>query len=78
MNRYLTTEEAASVLRCSLRTVQQLVARDAIPYRKVAGMRRVLIPPDELEESLAGAELEAVQLPRGGRAVRVKGSLSCG
>jgi len=71
---FLTTEEAAGVLRCSLRTVQQLVADGAIPYRKIDGMRRILIPPDELEQALAGAELETVALPRGGRVVRVKGS----
>jgi len=70
--RYLTTEEAADVLRCSLRTVQQLVADAAIPSRRIAGMRRVLIPPDELEQALAGAPLETVELPRGGRVVRVK------
>ena len=72
--RFLTTEEAADVLRCSLRTVQQLVADAAIPHRKIAGMRRVLIPPDELEQALAGAPLETVELPRGGRVVRVKGA----
>jgi excisionase family DNA binding protein len=72
--RFLTTEETADVLRCSLRTVQQLVADGAIPHRKVAGMRRVLIPPDELEQALAGAELETVDLPRGGRVVRIKGA----
>jgi excisionase family DNA binding protein len=71
---YLTTEEAAGVLRCSLRTVQQLVADGAIPYRKIAGMRRVLIPPEELDQALAGAPLETVDLPRGGRVVRVKGA----
>ena len=72
--QYLTTEEAAGVLRCSLRTVQQLVADGSIPHRKIAGMRRVLIPPDELEQALAGATLETVELPRGGRVVRVKGT----
>jgi excisionase family DNA binding protein len=70
--RYLTTEEAADVLRCSLRTVQALIADGAIPHRKIGGMRRVLIPPDELEQALAGASLETVELPRGGRVVRVK------
>lgn len=70
--RYLTTEEAASVLRCSLRTVQQLVADGAIPHRKIGGMRRVLIPPDELDAYLDGAVLETVELPRGGRVVRPK------
>lgn len=70
--RYLTTEEAARTLRCSLRTVQQLIADEAIPHRRIAGMRRVLIPPDELELALAGAELEAVPLARGGRVVRIK------
>ncbi|MFL5914130.1 MAG: helix-turn-helix domain-containing protein [Gaiellaceae bacterium] len=69
---YMTTEETAERLRCSLRTVQQLVADGAIPHRKIAGMRRVLIPPDELDEALAGAPLEVVDLPRGGRVVRVK------
>jgi excisionase family DNA binding protein len=75
--RFLTTEEAADVLRCSLRTVQQLVADAAIPHRKVAGMRRVLFDPDELEAYMAGGvQLERVELGRGGRAVRVKGSAS--
>jgi excisionase family DNA binding protein len=74
VSRFLTTEETADMLRCSLRTVQQLVADGQIPSRRIVGMRRVLIPPDELEQALAGAELETVELPRGGRVVRVKGT----
>jgi excisionase family DNA binding protein len=70
---FLTTEQAAEVLHCSIRTVQALVARDAVPYRKIAGTRRVLIPSDELEAALAGAPLERVELPDGrGRVVKVQ------
>jgi excisionase family DNA binding protein len=72
--RYLTTEEAAGVLRCSLRTVQQLVADCSLPHRKLPGMRRVLIAPDELAAYMDGADLETVELPRGGRVVRAKGT----
>jgi excisionase family DNA binding protein len=69
--KFLTTEEVAEVLHCSTRTVQALIARGEIPSRKLRGMRRVLVPADELEQALAGAELEVVEA-NGGRIVRVK------
>lgn len=71
MTRFLTVEQTADVLHCSIRTVQSLIAKGSIPSRRLAGMRRVLVPADELEAALAGAPLEVVPLPRGGRLVRV-------
>lgn len=68
---YLTVEAVAERLQCSPRTVQSLIARDALPYRRVPGMRRLLIVERELDAYIDGAELEIVALPRGGRVVRV-------
>lgn len=71
--RFLTTEETAERLRCSLRTVQQLIANEEIPHRKLGGMRRILVDPAELDAYMAGGvRLETVELGRGGRCVRVK------
>jgi excisionase family DNA binding protein len=72
VKQYLTTEEAAERLRCSVRTVQERIAKGRVPHRKIAGLRRVLIPADELEAMIDGAELETVNTANGGRVVRVK------
>jgi excisionase family DNA binding protein len=71
MPRYLVTEEVAELLRQSVRSVQEKTARGEIPHTRIAGMRRTLYVPDELYAWLAGGDLETVDLPRGGRLVRV-------
>ena len=72
MKQFLTVEETAQQLRCSVRTVQERIAKGTVPHRKIAGLRRVLVPVDELELMIDGAELETVAAPNGGRIVRVK------
>jgi excisionase family DNA binding protein len=69
---YLLVDEVAARLRCSTRTVHELTRSNAIPHRKLPGARRCLFLPAELEAWEAGAPLELVELPRGGRVVRTK------
>lgn len=66
----LTTEEAAQLLRRSVRSIHELTRTCAIPHRRFG--RRALFIESELRAWLDGAELETV-IPRGGgRVVRVK------
>ena len=51
-------------------TIYELCRRFEIPHRKPPGTRQLLFLPDELDAWEDGAELEVVQLPRGGRVVR--------
>jgi excisionase family DNA binding protein len=67
---YLTVEEVAARLRCSTRTVRDLARLRQIPHRRLPGGRRLLFLVHELEPWEAGAELETVELPRGGRLVK--------
>jgi excisionase family DNA binding protein len=73
---YLLAPAVAERLHCSLRSVRELMRTNAIPHRKLPGGRRLLFRVDELEAWEAGASLEVVELPRGGRVVqpRVNGS----
>jgi excisionase family DNA binding protein len=68
--RFLTVEEVAQRQRCSVRTIHERVRRYELPHRKLPGCRRLLFPEAELEAWEAGAPLEVVELPRGGRIVR--------
>jgi excisionase family DNA binding protein len=70
---FLTADEVAARLRCSLRTVHELARRNEIPLRRLPGCRRLLFPPEHLAQWEAGAPLEIVQLSRGGRVVRPVG-----
>ncbi len=72
MTRYLVAEEVAQLLRRSVRAVHELTRTGTIPHRRLAGQRRCLFIPDELEAWLDGAELEHVDLADGGRVVRPK------
>jgi excisionase family DNA binding protein len=56
----LTVEEAAEILRTTPRSVHGLTARNAIPLRRLQGMRRVLIPEGELFAWIDGAALEVL------------------
>lgn len=67
---YLTTEETAQLLRRSARTIHELTRMAAIPHRRFG--RRCLFLPAEIDAWLAGAPLEAIPLPGGGRCVRPK------
>jgi len=70
--QYLTSEEVAELLRCSVRSVHGLTAAGRLPHRKLPGMRRVLYRPEELAQYLEGAELEVLEHADGGRLVRPK------
>jgi excisionase family DNA binding protein len=67
---YLTIEQAAEELHCTPRSVHERTRLRAIPMRKIAGTRRVLIPRDELVAFMDGAELEVVEKPDGSVIVR--------
>ena len=69
---YLTVEAAAEVMHVTARSVTAYIAKNAIPHRKLPGVRRVLIPEDELRACLDGAELEVFYPVSGGRVVRTK------
>jgi excisionase family DNA binding protein len=70
---YLLAEDVASLLGCSKRTLHERTRLGEIPHRRPPGARRLLFLPDELRLWLDGAELEVIDLPRGGRVVRPKG-----
>jgi excisionase family DNA binding protein len=67
---FLTADEVAARLRCSLRTVHELARRNEIPLRRLPGCRRLLFAAEHLAQWEDGAALEIVQLSRGGRVVR--------
>jgi excisionase family DNA binding protein len=70
LSPFLTADEVAARLRCSLRTVHELARRNEIPLRRLPGCRRLLFAADHLTQWEDGAALETVQLGRGGRVVR--------
>jgi len=70
---FLTADEVAARLRCSLRTVHELARRNEIPLRRLPGCRRLLFPAEHLTQWEDGSPLEIVQLSRGGRVVRPVG-----
>jgi excisionase family DNA binding protein len=67
---YLLVEDVAARLRCSVRSIHELTRTNAIPHRRLAGARRCLFRPDELEAWENGAALEVVELAGGGRVVK--------
>lgn len=71
---FLRVEDVAGFLGCSTRTVHERARLSEIPHRRPPGARRLLFLEAELRAWLDGAELEHVELPRGGRVVRPKGA----
>ena len=67
---YLTTEDVAERLRCSVRTVHEMTRNLEIPHFKRPGGRRCLFRPDWLQAWENGALLQTEELARGGRIVR--------
>ncbi|MHB8433817.1 MAG: helix-turn-helix domain-containing protein [Candidatus Tyrphobacter sp.] len=55
----LTRREAADFLRCSQRTLDELLARRVIAYRRQ--LRRVLIPREALDEYRRATTIEAAK-----------------
>lgn len=67
---FLIVEDVAAHLRCSVRTVHELTRGGKIPHRKLPGCRRCLFRADEIDAWENGAQLEVIEMPRGGRIVR--------
>lgn len=67
---YLHTEDIAELLGCTCRTIAEFTRNNQIPHRKPPGGRRCLFLLAEVTAWVDGAELEVVELPRGGRVVR--------
>jgi hypothetical protein len=56
----------------SRRTIHEYTRRGEIPHRVLPHSRRLLFEPDELRAWMDGADLVRVDLPHGGRIIRVK------
>jgi excisionase family DNA binding protein len=67
---YLLVEDVAERLHCSTRTVHELTRLREIPHRRLPGSRRCLFLEADLAAWENGAQLELVELPRGGRIVK--------
>ena len=66
----LVVEEVAKMLRCSHRSVYELVRRRAIPHRRLAGTRRLLFYRSELRLWLDGVPIDVIEFDSGARLVR--------
>ncbi len=62
MTDYLTTQELAALLRVKQRKVYDLVAEEALPFRRVTG--KLLFPKREIEEWIAASGPETDQANR--------------
>jgi hypothetical protein len=69
LKTFYDVEQTARVLHCSAWSVRDRARRGVIPHRVPCGTRRILIPPDELQQWIDGAQLEVVEA-NGGRVVR--------
>jgi excisionase family DNA binding protein len=72
VGEFLTVEDVARMHGCSKRTVHEHTRRGTIPHRVLPHGRRCLFDANELRLWADGAELVRVDLPHGGRVVRVK------
>jgi hypothetical protein len=70
---YLLVGDVAERLHVAPSTVHEWTRTGAISHRKLPGSRRCLFLPADLKAWEGGAELEVVELERGGRIVRPKG-----
>ena len=71
---FLLVGDVAEMLGCSVRTIHERARLGEIPHRKPSGARRLLFTESELQAWLDGAELDRLELPRGGRVVKPKGA----
>jgi excisionase family DNA binding protein len=69
---FLLIEEAAELLRMSVRTLHGLAQQRGVPHRRPPRGRRLLFLETEVRAWLDGAELETHELPHGGRVVKPK------
>jgi predicted DNA-binding transcriptional regulator AlpA len=67
---YLMVEDVAALLGCSRRTVHERARLAEIPHRRPPAARRLLFLEAEIRAWPDGAELDVMELPRGGRVVR--------
>ena len=70
--KYLVAKEAAEYARMTLRSLHERTSQRTIPFRKLAGSRRLLFTPDDLDAWLDGAPLEVTEKPDGSIIVRPK------
>jgi excisionase family DNA binding protein len=68
--RYLVAKEAAEYCRMTLRSLHERTANRSIPYRRIAGMRKLLFLREELDAFLEGADLETIEKADGSLIVR--------
>jgi excisionase family DNA binding protein len=59
--QYLTVDEAAELLRMSVRAVHERTRTRSIPMRKLAATRKILFVRDELFAFMDGADLETLE-----------------
>jgi hypothetical protein len=68
---YLTVQAVGDRYHASPRTVREWARLGQVPHLRRSASRRRLFLPSELDAFDAGAELETVTLPGGGRRVRI-------
>jgi hypothetical protein len=68
---YLTVEDVGQRYHASARTIREWARLHQVPHLRRSNSRRLLFLPSELDAFDAGAELETVNLPGGGRRVRI-------
>jgi hypothetical protein len=59
--KYLVVEEAADLLRMSVRALHERTRHRTVPMRKLANSRKLLFVESELHDFMNGAELEVVE-----------------
>lgn len=69
--QYIGVSEVAVRYRTSKTTVYEWIRKEAVPYRKIAGMKAVLFLPEHLDAFDDGCELESVRV-KGGKIIRPK------
>jgi hypothetical protein len=68
---YILIDDVAARYRSSPRTIRERARLGQVPHLRQSFTRRLLFLPHELDLFDAGAGLETVQLPGGGRRVHV-------
>jgi hypothetical protein len=68
--QFLVIDEAAELLRMSVRAVHERTRTRSIPMRKLAATRKILFVRDELLAYMDGADLETIEKSDGSIIVR--------
>jgi hypothetical protein len=68
--QFLIANEAAAYTRMTLRSLHERTSKHTVPFRRIAGMRKLLFVAADLDAWLNGAPLETIELPDGGLIVR--------